>query len=643
MQYVEVLVADATYHGSEPLTYSHNTRLMPGSIVIAPLRAKNVLGVVVRTVKKPTFTAKPLLSVPSLPSLPSALLDLLSWMPLYYPAPLGVLAQLFLPKQIPKKPRSLPSFTLSQTTKTLPNLTDDQQQAIDAISGSGLHILHGETGSGKTRVYIELARDSVHAGKSALILTPEIGLTSQLANDFRNVFGERVVVVHSQLTDATRAHIWQELLMQEKPVIVVGARSALFAPIRQLGLIVLDEAHETAYKQDQAPYYHATSVAARLAHVHHAKLVIGSATPLIRDYYIANAKNRPIIRMTQTAAHTAPVERIVHIADLRNRNDFTRSAFFSNALVDAIENTLRKDEQILLFLNRRGTARIIFCDRCGWQAVCPHCDLPLVYHGDKHIMRCHSCEYKSRILFSCPECQNTSIVFKSIGTKAVAAEAERLFPEARIRRFDTDNKKAERIEEHYDDIRAGNIDILVGTQTVAKGLDFPRLSLVGVIIADTSLYFPDFTASERTYQLLTQVIGRVGRGHRQGHVVVQTYAPDSPLLRSILQKDWETFYQTELKEREMFHFPPFCYVLKLVCRRATSLAAQKAAVNFASQLTVANKRLTIEGPTPAFHERIQNKFVWQLIIKSKHRQELVDIINALPSGWSYDIDPMNLL
>jgi primosomal protein N' (replication factor Y) len=643
MHYVEVLVGDATFHGGEALTYSSEAPLQTGQIVLAPLRNKKVLGVVTSAGAKPAkFAAKPVAEVPALPLLPAQLLSLVEWMRQYYPAPLGIITQLLLPKALPKKPEMVAGLP-AVATPSLPALTGDQQKALSEITGTGMHLLHGETGTGKTRVYIELALRTLRAGKSTIILTPEIGLTSQLANDFRNVFGGRVAVVHSGLTDAQRERTWQNLLEQQEPMIVIGARSALFSPLKNLGLIVIDEAHETAYKQDQAPYYHAASVAAKLATLHQATLVLGSATPLVTDYAIATAKKRPIIRMTQTATSTTDAAKTVQVVDLRDRGSFTRSPYLSTQLLNAIKTKLQKGEQTLLFLNRRGTARVIFCEKCGWQALCPHCDLPLVYHGDEHLMRCHSCDYKAPSPMSCPECHNASIVFRSIGTKAVAEEAARLFPEARVQRFDTDNKKSERIEQHYDAVRAGGVDIIVGTQTLAKGLDLPKLALVGVIIADTSLYFPDFSAQERTYQLLSQVLGRVGRGHRDSEAVIQTYAPDSTLLKSVIEKDWDTFYSTEMSERKQFLFPPYCYVLKLTVSRASSESAQRAAETFITQLRNEVGGIAVEGPTPSFHEKVQNKFVWQIIVKAKQRRKLLEIIHMLPSGWLHDIDPMNLL
>lgn len=635
-------MADASYHRDEPLTYSSDIELQVGQIVIVPVRSKEVLAIVASSVSKPSFAAKAVLSVPDLPPLPKPLQDLLLWLKDYYPAPLGLTTQLFLPDSLPsKKPEPVAAAAAIQDN--LPVLTPDQRAALDAIEGSGMHILHGETGTGKTRVYLELAKRSFDAGKSSIILTPEIGLTSQLTQTFRATFGDRVVVMHSGLTDTARRQSWQMVLESKHPLVIVGARSALFAPLANVGLIVIDESHETAYKQDQAPYYHTASVAAKLASLHQSALVLGSATPLVTDYYVAKAKKRPIVRMTQTAAGDSIESPHVEVVDLKDRAKFSRSPYLSTTLIDAIKKKLQEGEQTLLFLNRRGTARVVFCEKCGWQAACPHCDLPLVYHGDHHMMRCHSCSYKSQVPSSCPECKSTDIVFKSIGTKAIMLEVERLFPEARAMRFDTDNKKSERLEAHYDAVRSGDIDIIVGTQTLAKGLDLPKLGLVGVVLADTSLYFPDFSAQERTYQLLSQVLGRIGRGHRHGSAIVQTYAPESALLEAVIHKDWDTFYNKELVERQSFLFPPFCYLLKITCKRATSQSAQKAAETFAIQLRSQNNNILIEGPAPAFHEKVQNKFVWQLIIKSKRRGPLVSIVRQLPSGWTHDIDPMNLL
>jgi primosomal protein N' (replication factor Y) (superfamily II helicase) len=642
MWYVEVVVADASYHKDEALTYAAPITLEAGRLVMVPLRNKTVMGLVLRTVGRPHFAVKTISSAPDLPPLPPASMALLRWLREYYPAPLGITAQLFLPKALPKGALKTEAVDPAQT-HSLPPLTNEQQEALATIRNPGLHLLHGDTGSGKTRVYLELARRSTDNGKSSLILTPEIGLTSQLADDFKAVFGKRVLVVHSGLGEAVRRQLWHYIHQAQEPLVIIGARSALFSPLKNLGLIVVDEAHEPAYKQDQAPYYQAAPVAAQLARLQKAIMVIGSATPLVSDYYIAKTKGRPVVRMTQLAAKTSVAKRQIQVIDLKNKTDFTRSRHLSNELIAAIYTRLANHEQSLLFLNRRGTARVVFCERCGWQANCPHCDLPLVYHGDIHVMRCHSCSYRGPNPASCPDCQSSDIIFTSIGSKAITEEVNKLFPEACVMRFDSDNKKAERLDEHLSKIRAGKVDILIGTQTLAKGLDLPKLGLVGVIMADAGLYFPDFSAQERSYQLLSQVMGRVGRGHRDSQAIIQTYAPNSPLLRSIVQNDWSAFYNKEIEERRAFLFPPFCYILKLTCKRATSAAAQKTAEAYAQKIRSHNNNILLEGPAPSFHERQENKFAWQLIIKATRRNHLTAIIKNLPSGWQYDIDPINLL
>ena len=642
MQFVEVLVADPGYRGSEALTYSSDSSVTVGQIVRIPLRKKIVLGIVSKTsTTKPTFAVKPLNEVVELPPIPNQLLELARWMHRYYAAPLGTVMQQVLPRNFPKR-ATIPLMTLQSKESTLPALTKDQVEAISKVESTGVHILHGDTGSGKTRVYIELAKASLAQGKSAFILTPEIGLTSQLAADFKKVFGERVVVMHSQLSESVRHKLWTIVLKESDPVIIIGPRSVLFSPVRSLGLIVLDEAHESAYKQDQSPYYHASHVAGYLSSLHKAPLVLGSATPLVTDYFTAQSKRRPVIRMTSTASGSAHGRRIITV-DLKDKARFSRKSFLSDELINQIESTLGKKEQVLLFLNRRGTARVILCDECGWQALCPHCDLPLTYHGDTHSIRCHSCEFRDAPPTACPECCNTSVTFRSIGTKAVADEAQRLFPDRKVMRFDTDNKHAERLEVHYDAIKAGEVDILVGTQTLAKGLDLPMLGLVGVVIADTSLYVPDFSSHERTYQLLNQVIGRVGRGHRDSTVVVQTYAPESPLLRAALSNNWDLFYEDELREREQFTFPPFCYLAKLWCKRSTQKGAQQAAEKLANTLRKSGLRIEVDGPAPAFHEKNSTGYQWQLILKAKNRTALLDALQLLPANWHHDIDPMNLL
>jgi primosomal protein N' (replication factor Y) len=695
--YSTVLVSSPQYHGAEALTYASDSEVPLRSLVLVPMQKQAVLGVVTSHTGRPRFVTKDILEVFALPALPQHLLSLAKWIGEYYPAPLGMITQQIMPnvlslKTIAETP-GLTSPPPLETTK-LPSLTREQRATLARIDKPDTYILHGDTGTGKTRVYIELARRAVGAGTSAIILTPEIGLTSQLAANFRSVFGDRVIVVHSQLTPKSRQQTWLRIIKSTEPLIVLGPRSALFSPLADIGLIVVDESHEPSYKQEQAPHYHAVRVASQLAAAHQATLLLGSATPPITDYYIAEQKHKPILRMRQLAAgHTTTSElgafsasRVrstgssldsvkqeargtsnpldaknlpgsdsghvsTQVVDLKDRDAFGRSQYLSTALLKAIDHSLQRGEQSLLYLNRRGTARVILCNTCGWQAVCPHCDLPLTYHHDLHILQCHTCGFKQATPTSCPECGNADVVFKVVGTKAIEEEVRRLYPSARTMRFDTDNKAADRFEKHYENVRDGKIDILIGTQLLAKGLDLPRLSTLGVVIADTSLTFPDYSAEERTYQLLAQVIGRVGRGHTgpdgkpiEQRIVVQSYAPERPVITAALNRDWDTYYAAEMEERRLFNFPPFCYLLKLTCRRASSKSAEKASEQFMYTINELGLPLLVEGPMPSFHSKVADKFEWQLILKSRQRPALLKVIQALPkSGWSYDIDPINLL
>lgn len=652
MHYYAVLVRSSRYHGKEALTYASSARLARGRIVRVELLKEVVIGVVAGPADKPRFKTKPVTEVLDLPPLPAHLLKLAEWLPTYYPAPLGLIAQQLLPAPFPAKLPDSPTRVIKQPgLSALPALTSAQQAALEAMWQRDTYLLRGDTGSGKTRIYLELTARTIESGKSAIILTPEISLTAQLAAAFREIFGERIIVMHSKQTPAERRAAWLDTLRAEEPVVVIGPRSALFSPVKEPGLIVMDEAHEAAYKQEQAPQYQTGRVASYLAQAARAMLVLGSATPSVSDYYLAEQKNKPIIRLSGLARRQAggrgltedhgPAE--ITVVDRKDHSLFSRSSYLSLELIKAVEKALSRGEQSLLYLNRRGTARLVMCENCGWQAVCPHCDVPLTYHGDSHELRCHSCNYRARTPSGCPECGHAGVLFKAAGTKAIADEVKRLWPGSRVARFDTDNTKAERFEQQYEAVSGGEVDILVGTQLLAKGLDLPGLSTLGVLLADTSLYMPDFSAEERTFQLISQVLGRVGRGHRAGRAVIQTYHPDHPVLKAAINGDYEGFYRTELASRKQFLFPPFCYLLKLTVRRAGIESARQAAEKLLEEITGSGAKVRVEGPAPSFHERLQNKYQWQLVVKSRRRGELLKIIENLPSGWSYDIDPLDLL
>ncbi len=333
----------------------------------------------------------------------------------------------------------------------------------------------------------------------------------------------------------------------------------------------------------------------------------------------------------------------VEIISLRDRTKFSKSNWISSDMLEAIRLNFAKNQQSLVFLNRRGSARLVLCQSCGWHAACPRCDISLTYHGDQHHVRCHTCGYKATAPSSCPVCSSADLSFKSIGTKALVADLERQFPKAKIQRFDSDNAKSERLEAQFETVKSGTADIIVGTQLLAKGLDLPKLGLVGIINADTGLYFPDFTAEERTFQLISQVTGRANRGHRDTKVIVQTYDPDNQTLTQALNKDYEGFYEQQLAQRKAFGFPPFRYLLKLKVERSSPQSAEKAADNLSNELRQLGLKLEVSAPAPAFTEKIQNRYRWQVIVKAVDRKLLLEIIQQLPSGVGYDIDPTNLL
>lgn len=640
MFYYEVWVADRSYRQSRSLTYQSADKLEAGSIVEVSLKNKATRAVVLKQAKQPVFKCQTISQSTDL-ALPLNLLKLLEWLRRYYSSPIGPVCQLALPARIidtePIKPAPL------NPVASIP-LNTEQQKAVSAMSTSGTFLLHGRTGSGKTHVYAKLARQTIESGKSAIILNPEIGLTSQLADKLERLVGQTPILWHSELTAKQRSYNWQQVARANSPQLIIGARSALFAPLKNIGLIVVDECHENAYKQDRQPRYHALRAAAKLAELHKATLVLGSATPAVADYFLAEQRNRPIVVLNQLAMQNSQKVHI-NIVDIKNHDNFTKSAYLSDQLITIIKNALTDSQQAMVYLNRRGTARLSMCRRCGWRAVCPNCDLPLVYHGDSHKLMCHTCGTVLPAKTSCPECGNGDIEFRSAGTKAIESELKKLFPSANIARFDSDNIKSDRLEQNYSRLKSGDVDIIIGTQMIAKGLDLPKLSTLGVVLADSSLSLPDFSSTERTFQLVNQVIGRVNRGHQTNpEIVVQTYSPDNYAIKDGLTGDWGDFYKKEINERRLYGFPPFYHFLKLTCQRTTADKAKKASQDLKALLAKALPTLNIDGPIPAFHEKSGGKYNWQIVVKSKNRSELTKAIELLPSsGLTYDIDPINLL
>ncbi len=641
--YYRVLVASQGFHGKESLTYKSAEGLLTGQIVAVPLQRKTALGIVESKVPKPSFSTKEVATVWPV-FVPPASLALLEWLYHYYPAPLGLITELFTPPALPKKLPAPPAVKLAEKAVSLPPLTGEQTKILKTIQDSTEQsvLLHGDTGTGKTRIYLELARKSLEAGKSVIIHTPEIGLTEPLLETFTKTFGNQVVATHSDMTPAERRSVWLRASTTNTGLVIIGPRSALFSPLKNVGLIVLDEAHDSAYKQEQAPRYQASRVAAQLARLHGARFIMASATPLVTDYFTFARKGLPILRMTQPAIKNTQAVAL-NIIDLRDKAEFSKSPWIARRLINAINEALKNGEQSLLFLNRRGSARLVLCDSCGWQALCPHCDVALTYHHDSYAMRCHSCDFSERAPTSCPACGANELVFRSIGTKALESEMNKLFPKAKISRFDRDTEKSGRLSQQHRALQSGEIDILIGTQSIAKGFDLPKLSVVGIIQADSGLQIPDYTAAERSYQLLSQVSGRVGRGHRAGKLFVQTYQPKSPLINMALGKDYASFYDQELRQREAYKFPPYSYLLKVACVRASSQSALKACQKLADDLKKLGSGVTIEGPSPRFIEKVAGRYAWHVVVKSKNRNNLVKVVGQLPGNCTYDLDPSDLL
>jgi primosomal protein N' (replication factor Y) len=643
MYFYAVAVASSKYMGSSPLTYSCKKSLKKGQLVKVELRKFSCTGFVLDKVEKPSFKTQPVSVVVDGLVLPTSSLKLFTWMAGYYPGPIGHLAQSFMPASQPAGTSATGKVGAAEKTE-LPDLAAEQKTAVDKINSakSGTFLLHGITGSGKTRVYLELARKCIKQNKSAIILTPEISLTPQIVAYFKSVFGDKVLLTHSGLTPTQRARTWQACLADDKPYIVMGPRSALFSPINKLGLVIIDEAHDGSYKQDRTPFYNTLRVAGYLASITDSKLVMGSATPSVNEYFLAQTKGIPIINMKNKAlGKVAPAQ--IQIVDMTDKNEAGKYPLLTNTLVKNITKTLKNNRQAMIFINKRGDSKSIVCQNCGWQAKCMRCDLPLTYHADEYRFSCHTCGKNYPSKTACDECNSTDIIFKNPGTKAITEYLSKLFPSAHVARFDTDNKKAERIDARHQEIVGGDIDILVGTQLLTKGHDLPRLELVAMLVAESGLNFPDFTSEERTFQTIHQLAGRVGRGHTKGKVIIQSFNPDNALIKQSVNGSYSDFYKTQIEERKTYGFPPFYHLLKITSPKASSESSLTSIKKIRDQVLNDHPGCVPVGPSPAFHFKRSGKFNWQLIVKSKKRSSLTDIINNLPSGSISNIDPSNLL
>lgn len=648
--FFEVIPTEIFRAGGTVLTYSSPLDLKPGHIVLIPLGPRLVTGVVKKRVKSVDFEVKPIAKLLHPLPLPAHLLKATHWLSDYYLAPLPSTVNLLIPAGLSSRnavpPHSANIELPSHLKLPLIPLNQAQQKALlDLSRGSGsTAMLRGVTGSGKTNIYLKLAENALKAQKSTILLVPEIALTSQLVRIFEETFGERVIVMHSNLTMVERRKAWLRIHDSiNHPLVVIGPRSALLTPVHNLGQIIIDEAHENAYFQENTPKYSALRLASFIAKDLKISCLLGSATPNLVDYHLARTHNS-LVELSEKAKSTA-IDPKITIIDLKNRANFTKNRYFSNLLLENIGQNLEDHHQTLIFHNRRGSAPLTLCENCGWQALCPNCYLPMTLHTDSYTLACHLCGHEEKVPKSCPVCQTPSVIHKGFGTKLLESELSRLFPNAKIARFDGDNKKGQDLAHLYTEVKSGTIDILIGTQTLARGLDLPHLASVGIIQADAGLALPDFAAEERTFELLTQVIGRVGRGHLDtAKVFVQTYQPDSPVIQTAMKADFPAFANHLLKARRQGGLPPFSYIAKLSVTyktEKTALAKIRSAHLELSQI----ENLTVSPPQPAFHERVARGFTWQIILKSPSRNTLLAALEPFSTNKNFAItlDPPSLL
>ena len=651
--YFEVAPLKIVRANSEVFTYASKEKLETGQIVQIPVGKKNMFGVVFKEVKKPDFETREILKIVEKTPIPKHLIELSKWMSQYYATPLSQVLSGILPAGLGKNRRSSKKekIKLTDEEESCSNFlyTNQQQNAINKLDKihSGTVLLHGITGSGKTSIYINQTEKVLASQQSAIILVPEIALTSQLVLNFEKHFNN-IKIIHSHQTEAERHKTWLKILNDSEPQVIIGARSALFAPVKNLGLIVIDECHEPSFKQDQTPKYSALRASSFLASNFNFKAVFGSATPLIEDYFLAelSAKNNgnEIVKLTELAKKEAQPAKI-ELVDL-TKKDSKNHRFFSKKMLAEMEQTLSENKQVLIYHNRRGSASITLCHNCGWMALCPNCFVPLTLHADKFQLSCHICGHKERPPISCPDCGEAEIIHKGIGTKAIEEEIRKLFPQKKVARFDADSDKNETVEKLYNEIRNGEIDIIIGTQVIAKGLDLPKLKTVCVVQADAGLALPDFTSSERNFQLISQVIGRVGRHSNESNVIIQTYQPEAPSIQFGLNQDYTGFYNFEIKNRQKQNYPPFVYLLKLTCVYKTEISAVRNSQKEAREIRKNfSKDVQIFGPTPAFYERVGETYRWQIVVKSKKRAPLLEITREFQGKpqWRVDLDPPGLI
>lgn len=546
---------------------------------------------------------------------------------------------------------------LSQEGKKI--LTDEQQRAIKEIREhfcEGKYVLlHGVTGSGKTEIYLQLIEEELKKGKEGIVLVPEISLTPQMIRRFIGRFGNTVAVLHSGLSDGEKYDEWRRIA-EGKAKVAVGARSAIFAPFKNLGIIIIDEEHESTYKSETRPKYDAREVAMKRCEIEGASLLLGSATPSIESYYKAENKlNNMRLVSINTRVNNRKMPDI-EIIDMREELREGNKSIFSNRLFQEISSTLLNNDQLILFLNRRGYSTFVSCRSCGYVAKCPNCNISLTYHAKGNYLSCHYCGYSEENPTECPRCKSKYIKYFGIGTQRVEKEFKNTFGETKILRMDADTttkKNSHKII--LDKFRSKEANVLIGTQMIGKGHDFPDVTLVGIITSDTYLNLPDFRSGERTFQMVTQSAGRAGRGDKPGKVIIQSYSPDHYSLLHARTHDYVGFYRDEIKLRKEMNYPPFSHLGQIVIsgyREDRVMQAAKEIGEFVKGMASDKKDIEIWGPSPAPLSRINNRYRWQLVLKADKENKLLELMkdfynskqsNLNGIGISVDINPLSML
>lgn len=527
-----------------------------------------------------------------------------------------------------------------ERTEALP-LTSEQKRAISPVLQTieeNLHqvfLLYGVTGSGKTEVYLQSIQRVLEKGKEAIVLVPEISLTPQMVKRFKGRFGDEVAVMHSGLSNGEKYDEWRKIQRKEVKV-VVGARSAIFAPFENLGIIIIDEEHETSYKQEENPRYHARDVAIQRAKKYGCPVVLGSATPALESFARAKKGVFELLNLP-SRMNSGPMPH-VEVVDMREELREGNRSMFSRALMEKLKDRLDKQEQTVLFLNKRGHSSFVMCRDCGYVVNCPDCDISLTYHKFSERMKCHYCGYESHVPTQCPECQSEYIRYFGTGTQKIEEELGKVLPEARVIRMDVDTtSKKGAHEKLLTDFGEGKADILLGTQMIAKGLDFPKITLVGVLSADTMLHIPDFRSSEKTFQLLTQVSGRAGRHELSGEVIVQTYTPEHYSIQFASQQDYDLYYEREMQIRKLHHYPPFYYISLITVSHENLMKVVSVTEKITGYIRNSlSPEAIVLGPVASPIPRIKNRYRYQCLIKYKREPQLGRAIKTVLDQYQHE-------